>query len=100
MILLADCTVGVKRRRRRRLIAAGAATLLASGAATVGLRAHHRVYAVMGAVSVAEPQTPAVVEPSVEPPAPPDQIKDTFAPTIPTSAPPPQLKMGKLVRAR
>src|SRR5882724_6349434 len=90
-ILLADCTVGVMRRRRRKLIAAGAATLLAGGAAAVGLRAHHSVSVFMGSVGVVEPQAHVVVEPVTEPPAPPDQIKDTFAPTTPTSPPPPQL---------
>lgn len=32
-ILLADCTIGVKRKRRRRLVAAGAAAMLAGGGA-------------------------------------------------------------------
>lgn len=79
---------------------AASATLLAGGAAAVGLRAHHSANVVMGAMVMAAPQAPVVVEPISEPAVPHDEINDAFAPTTPTSSPPPHLKMGKLVRAR
>lgn len=89
-ILLADCTVGIKRRRRRRLVAAGAATLLAGTAATLGIRAHHEepVQVLMGAVAV---------ESSADTPRSLDQLQDAVAPTPPTHAPV-EVKMGRFIR--
>jgi hypothetical protein len=100
-ILLADCTVGVKRRRRRAWIAAGAATLLAGGgAAAVGARAHDRGKMYMGGLGVSVQNRPIAIEPTNEPPRTHDEITDPFAPTPPTSPGAPHLKMGKLVRER
>lgn len=73
-ILLADCTVGVRRRRRRRVIVAGAAAMLAGGAAlaVAKLRAERpedsgrhvagEMEIIQGGVS-AEPLRPPVLEP-------------------------------------
>lgn len=72
-ILLADCTVGVKRRRRQRWIAAGAATLLASG----GVAAMAPGYVTMGGL------TPA---PIVEDP--PHTLPVTAGPSDTGSVPP------------
>jgi hypothetical protein len=94
-ILLADCTVGQRRRRRRRWIAAGAATLLAGGTAAVGLRPHHEevpARELMGRMYVES--RPITVE--VEPPRSVDETVPTFAPTTPTTPPPPHVKMGKV----
>jgi hypothetical protein len=100
-ILLADCTIGVKRRRRRRWIAAGAATLLAGGGAA-GLRAQHheqvRVVTGQMPMPVSVPSTFAA-PPSAAPDQTPDQAAPAFAPTTPTT-PAPHIKMGKLVRVR
>jgi hypothetical protein len=97
-ILLADCAVGVKRRRRRRWVAAGAATLLAGGAAAAGLRAPHAEphgRELMGRMArVDSPHVTAL--PSVEAPRSIDETRPTFAPTTPTTPPPPHVKMGKL----
>jgi hypothetical protein len=97
-ILLADCAVGVKRCRRRRWVAAGAATLLAGSAAAVGLRAPHEEphgRELMGRMARVDfPHVTAL--PSVEAPRSIDETRPTFAPTTPTTPPPPHVKMGKL----
>jgi len=105
-ILLADCTVGIKRRRRRRLVAAGAATLLAGGAIATNLRArHHAAHEVMGqhellgsVVARPAPEPPASVEPVIHVPVPRDEIKDTGTPTKSAPDAPLHVKMGKFVR--
>jgi hypothetical protein len=97
-ILLADCSVGVKRRRGRRLVAAGAATLLASGA-VAGLRARQTCaegQMRMGATSLQV--LPAAIDDT--PPAVDDtppmhhEIKGKFEPATPA----PHAKMGKAIR--
>jgi hypothetical protein len=96
-ILLADCTVGVKRRRRRRLVAAGAATLLASGAA-VAAHARHTCFdgPVLGAM------TPVHVEPAapIEDASAHHEIKGKYEPATPAPRDPQtqHAKMGKPVR--
>ena len=106
-IVFRDCALDIKRRRSSRWIAAGAATLLASGAAAIGIRALYQDLERLAPPPTQEhphmlgalPRS-ILVQPISQPPGPPGEIKDTFAPTPPTSPAPPQMKMGKLVRAR
>jgi hypothetical protein len=95
-ILLADCTIGVRRRRRRRWVAAGAATLLAGGAAALGVRMHQEAELDerLGSVGMLDPQPPVA-----EPPTPAEPgIEATFAPTTPTTNAPLRVKMGRFAR--
>lgn len=98
-ILLADCSVGVKRRRGRRLIAAGAATLLASGA-VAGLHARHACYdrladPVQGQMVMGEMAAPPTAPATPTDDTPPHrEIKGKFEPA--TQAP--VAKMGKPIR--
>jgi hypothetical protein len=102
-ILLADCTIGVKRRRRRRLIAAGAATLLAGGAAATAYH-HAHGYQTLGSVGFAEPRPPTDPAPETFPAAitetesPRDQPQTTIVPAAPEPHASTRVKMGKFVR--
>jgi hypothetical protein len=102
-ILLADCTIGVKRRQRRRLIAAGAATLLAGGAAATAFH-HAQSYQTLGAVGFVEPRPPIDPAPETVPAAitetesPRDQPQTTVVPVPPKDPGSVHVKMGKFVR--
>jgi hypothetical protein len=98
-ILLADCTVGVKRRRRRRWIAAAAATALAGGGGIA-----YRSQPTCGPewqATAGMPSWPAnlPVETTPPPPSPPQvMMGEPVMPSAPEPALPVQLKMGKILR--
>jgi hypothetical protein len=102
-ILLADCSVGVKRRRRRRLVAAGTAALLASSAVVAAGVRHacndRLVGPVQGQIVMGgmqepptAPATPTATRTDDMPPH--QEIKGKFEPATPAT----QAKMGKPVR--
>lgn len=102
-ILLADCTIGVKRRRRHRWLAAGAAGLLGIGVGGALASRHKPTCVTMGAVAL-PPQAVDNVVPSYELPPPPVEgvhVQGGLGPE-PSPAPvmgmplppPPRVKMG------
>ncbi len=100
-ILFGDCALDSSRRRRR-WVAAGAATLLASGAAAIGVRALHQdlerliptpTQEYRHTLGIVVPST--MVQPISNPPGPHGEIKDTFAPRAPVTHAPAHGKPGK-----